>query len=130
MSLIAIIFAATAGIIHVFFFLMESVFWLNPRVHSIFSVENLDDAETLRVYLKNQGYYNLFLALGIFFGIVLTRIHFVAGQTLVVYVCIVMISAALVLRHTMPALALGAYAQGIAPACALMAIFFGLRNNI
>jgi len=102
MSTIAKIFAGIAGIIHVLFFLMESVLWMNPSIHGIFLVENLANAEVLDVYVKNQGYYNLFLAIGMFAGLWLLHRNNEAGRTLVMYICLVMIGAAIVLRLTIP----------------------------
>ena len=122
MSTITKIFAGLAGVIHVLFFLMESVFWMTPAIHGIFLVESVEVAEALNVYVKNQGYYNLFLALGMFAGIALLSRNRVAGRTLIGFVCLVMIGAALVLRFTIPDMASGPYIQGVAPLIALITL--------
>ena len=124
MSNVTKIFAGIAGVIHVLFFLMESIFWLNPAIHSVFLVETVANAELLDVYVKNQGYYNLFLALGMFAGLWLTGRNKQAGQTLVIYLCLVMVGAALVLRFTIPAMTSGPYIQGVPPLIALVAFAY------
>ncbi|MEM9777390.1 MAG: DUF1304 domain-containing protein [Chloroflexota bacterium] len=116
------IFAGIAGIIHVLFFLMESVFWLNPAIHSVFLIDNLADAQLLDVYVKNQGYYNLFLAIGMFVGIWLTTRNKQTGSAIIIYTCLVMIGAAVVLRLTIPDMTSGPYIQGVAPLIALIAL--------
>ncbi len=129
MSRITIIFSCLAGIIHAVFFLLESVFWHKPQVHSIFRIDNTADAETLSVFVQNQGYYNLFLALGLFAAVWLSRKNKVASRTLAIYICLFMIGAAVVLRFTMPAMTAGPLIQGVAPAIALLSIYLSLRNE-
>lgn len=130
MSLVAKIFAALAGIIHVLFFLMESVFWLNPTVHSIFLVDSVASAELLNAYVKNQGYYNLFLAIGIFAGLWIMGRNKDLGRALITYICLVMIGAAIVLRLTIPDMTTGPYIQGVAPLIALIALFLSRRKEV
>ena len=43
MPTISLIFATIAAIFHVLFFLMESVFWMNPKVHKTFGMKNTDE---------------------------------------------------------------------------------------
>ena len=124
---LARVFAGIAGIIHVLFFLMESVFWLNPSVHGIFLVETVVDAELLDVYVKNQGYYNLFLAIGMFAGLWLTGRNKAIGRSLVAYICLVMVGAAIVLRLTIPDMTTGPFIQGVAPLIALIALWLDSR---
>lgn len=122
MSTIAKIFAGLAGLIHILFFLMESVLWLNPAVHSVFLVESVANAELLDVYVKNQGYYNLFLALGMLAGLWMMTQRKDAGRILVMYLCLVMIGAAIVLRFTIPGMTAGPFIQGVPPLIALIAL--------
>lgn len=122
-------FAALAGLIHVLFCLMESFFWSNPAIHGIFKVTSTADAETINVFIKNQGYYNLFLALGIFAGLALVRRNQIVGQTLVIYTSMVMIGAAIVLLFTVPAMKLGVLIQGLPPMIALAALLLGRKKE-
>ena len=72
-------FAGLAGTIHVLFFVMESILWMNPKVHSRFLVEDLADAEAINVFIMNQGFYNLFLAMGIFAGLYIWLFRKICG---------------------------------------------------
>ena len=58
-----------AGLLHIGFFVIESLLWRRPSVHRIFGVSSEADAETMAFALFNQGYYNLFLAAGTFAGV-------------------------------------------------------------
>jgi putative membrane protein len=63
MPTVSIVFAAIAGFIHVLFFLMESVWWMHPKVHKNFGIKSFDEATQFKLSFFNQGFYNLFLAL-------------------------------------------------------------------
>lgn len=119
MPTITKVFAGLAGLIHVMFFVMESLLWLRPAVYETFLVNSLADAEILDVYVKNQGYYNLFLALGMFAGLAIESRNEVVGKTLVGYISAVMIGASLVLLATLPEMFTGFVIQGLPPAIAL-----------
>ena len=49
MPTISLIFATIAAIFHVLFFLMESVFWMNPKVHKTFGMQNTDEAAQFKL---------------------------------------------------------------------------------
>jgi len=46
------------ALLHVGFFVMESVLWMTPRVRAVFGTSEAD-AATGRVLALNQGFYNL-----------------------------------------------------------------------
>lgn len=99
MNLIGQIFAFLAAILHVLIFGMESLWFMRPKVHKRFGAATAADAKTIRLFAFNQGFYNLFLAVGIFVGIAL--IHsadsVIIGQTLVLFSCACMLGASVVL---------------------------------
>jgi putative membrane protein len=66
---IAQVAAAIAALIHVWFFLMESVWFLQPRVFSRFGLASEEQAQVVRPFAYNQGFYNLFLAAGVVIGL-------------------------------------------------------------
>ena len=115
MSIFIRLFAGLAGSIHVLFFVMESILWMNPKVHSRFLVEDLAGAEAINVFIMNQGFYNLFLALGLFTGLYLLRLNEIVGKTLIGYVCAVMVGASIVLILTVPTMVTGFIIQGLPP---------------
>jgi len=66
--------------IHVGFFLLEAVFFDRPGVHKgIFRVRDPIMKEPIKIWATNQGFYNLFLALGGFYGLYLISIGNPAG---------------------------------------------------
>jgi putative membrane protein len=121
MPIISIAFAAIAGGIHVLFFLMESVFWMNPKVHKGFGIKTVAEAEQFKLSFFNQGFYNLFLAIGIFVSIfLLFSGYFIAGKTLLLFCCASMFSASIVLLVSKPNMLRGVFIQGLAPLAALL----------
>ncbi len=129
MPTLTIVFAAIAGLIHVLFFLMESIFYMNPKVHKVFGVRKLEDAETLKLGMFNQGFYNLFLAIGMFVGIYLLHGEYlIIGKTLVVFCCASMLAASVVLFISKPGMLRGVLIQGLCPLVAIASWLF-LRNS-
>jgi len=57
-----------AGLVHVLIFALESVLWRSRRTWRRFGVRSAEDAEIARPWALNQGYYNLFLAVGAIAG--------------------------------------------------------------
>lgn len=102
-----------AALLHVLFFVGESLTWTRPRVWKRFGVASQEHAEVLKPMAYNQGFYNLFLALGAVTGIILYFAgNRVAGVTLVSFTMGCMVLAAMVLsgggrRYLVPALVQG-----------------------
>ncbi|WP_435526738.1 DUF1304 domain-containing protein [Microbacterium aurantiacum] len=123
-ALLATVVAALAAALHVFIFVMESIGWSKPRVWRRFGVRDQATADATRPMAYNQGFYNLFLAIGTAVGLMLwwttDAATTVAGFTLVVFALASMLAAALVLvtsgaRYLRPALT-----QGTLPAIGLV----------
>ncbi len=113
--------AALAGVIHVLFFCMESLWWTRPAVYRRFRSTEAQ-AQTTRSLAFNQGFYNLFLAAGIFGGFYLMESgHYRAGMILITWNCLSMLAAALVLAASSPAMLRGALIQGLPPLVFLLA---------
>src|SRR5262245_57346415 len=68
------IFAGIAALLHVCIFALASVLWRRSSTWRRFGVRAQDDAEVLRPMAFNQGFYNLFLAIGTGTGLVLLAI--------------------------------------------------------
>lgn len=106
MVLASLLFAFLAGTLHVFIFTMESLTWTRPATWKRFGLASQSDAETTRPMAYNQGFYNLFLAIGAFIGIGLVALggpgsaQDVAGWTLIFSCCGSMLLAAAVLALT------------------------------
>ncbi|MGB4778849.1 DUF1304 domain-containing protein [Microbacterium sp.] len=117
-SIIATVAAALAALLHVYIFVMESIQWTQPRTWRRFGVPDQTAADITRPMAYNQGFYNLFLAVGVIIGLALFWVGDVgttadvAGRALVLFGLGSMLAAALVLittgaRYLRPALIQG-----------------------
>ena len=127
MNPIALVAAGVAAAIHVFFFVLESILFRQPATWRRFNIESQRDADLMGPMAFNQGFYNLFLAVGAFAGIaaiLLGRPEI--GRTLVFFTCGSMALAGLVLFVTDRRLAGSALIQAAAPVVAILAgVFLG-----
>lgn len=116
MTALALVLAGIAGLFHVLFFKLESLDWRKPATWKTFGLTSQADAETTAPLAYNQGFYNLFLAIGTFTGIGVVAVsdsHDTIGWTLVVFACACMLAASLVLITTGRAYARAASIQGV-----------------
>jgi len=114
--IIGIVFAAIAAIIHKYIFYMESITWTKPATWKRFGLRSQEDANTVKPMAYNQGFYNLFLALGIIVGIILILVGQVdVGRAVALFGALSMVAAATVLVTSNPRLARAAALQGTAP---------------
>ena len=129
MILASLLFAFIAAALHVYIFTMESLTWTKPATWKRFGLASQADAETTRPLAYNQGFYNLFLAIGAFIGV--GSVAFAAGNpvqsavgwTLVFSCCGSMLLAAVVLALSGKKYLRAAAAQGATP---LLAVVLGL----
>ena len=125
MTALALIFASIAALLHVLFFKLESLDWRKPKTWKTFGVASQADADTTASLAFNQGFYNLFLAIGAFVGIGLIGFsddHNTMGWTLIVFACGSMFAAAGVLISSGGrSYARAAAIQGVAPLIAVIA---------
>jgi putative membrane protein len=108
-------FIALASLIHVYTFMMETFLWGKPRTNRTFGMSP-EMAAHNQLFAFNQGFYNLFLALGAGAGIVLGfQGAIIAATTLKVFTCLSMLGASLVLLYSKPKLIWAVLAQGLPP---------------
>ena len=121
---VAVVFALVAALIHVLFFVLESVLFRRPVAWRTFGVRSQQDAETTRDWALNQGFYNLFLAVGAVVGVLLATADDPATSGAGVGMGLLamgsMLGAALVLLVTKPAMLRGVVIQGVAPLIAIV----------
>jgi len=122
MPLIAQLFALLAAALHVLFFYFESVAFARPEVWHRFGLETQAQADTVRPMAFNQGFYNLFLAVGIVAGLGLVATGQTdAGRAIVLFACACMVLAGVVLIATSRAMLRAALIQLVAPLLAIVA---------
>ena len=98
MHALAVGAAIVAALIHVWFFLMESVWFMQPRVHGRFGLTSPEQAAVVRSFAYNQGFYNLFLAIGVAIGLgLLWAGQREAGRAIVFFATGSMVAAGVVL---------------------------------
>lgn len=127
MAVIGSIFVALAALLHGYIFLMESVWWTQPSTWKRFGVADQAAADTTKPMAYNQGFYNLFLALGAAHGLVLYWMGVIdAGLTLVLFTTACMVLAAAVLTTTGRGYLKPALIQGTLPLIGL--VLFALSS--
>ncbi|MBT1609929.1 DUF1304 domain-containing protein [Curtobacterium poinsettiae] len=118
--------AVLAGLIHVYIFFLESVIWTSPQARRIFGIASETEAVATRSLAFNQGFYNLFLAIGAILGVVLVLAgNTVSGWTLVVSSTASMLGAAVVLIGSGRKYVNSAFKQGTLPLIALLFALLG-----
>lgn len=129
-SIIATVAAALAALLHVYIFVMESVQWSLPRIWRRFGVPDQAAADSIRPMAYNQGFYNLFLAVGVVIGLALfwaggpDSAAEVAGRTLTLFALGSMLGAALVLTTTGRGYLRAAVIQGTFPLVGFVLMLF------
>lgn len=129
-TFLSLTFALLAGLLHVGIFVMESVLWRRPAIWQRFGIESQQLANDTAFLAFNQGFYNLFLALGAVTGVLWVALGTpVSGWTLLSMSCASMVAAALVLRSGGKRYTRAALTQGTLPALALVcAALFALSR--
>lgn len=128
LGIVGVVFAVVAALIHVYIFALESLLWSRPATQRTFGVRDERDAEVLRPMAYNQGFYNLFLAIGAVVGVVLmlTGTRGDAGFAVTLFALGSMLLAALVLVTSNRRMLRAALVQGAAPALALALLVSGV----
>ena len=126
MLIIAVIAALLAAAIHVYIFVLESLRWTEPGTMAVFRISGPREASITQPLAYNQGFYNLFLAVGALLGVLLFTVgNPVAGLTLVSFTTACMLLAALVLVINDRHMARPALIQGGPAAVALVFTLLG-----
>ena len=125
MTIIAVVLAALAALLHVYIFVRESFRWTEPSTRKTFGVSEAD-AETTKPMAYNQGFYNLFLAIITFVGIAVIGASDDVGSALALAGTGSMLAAALVLVTHDRSMARAAMTQGTIPALAVLFLLLQL----
>lgn len=116
MAILITIAATLSAAIHVLIFYWESLAWTRPAVWKRFGIASAEDAQVTRVFAYNQGFYNLFLAVGALVGSVLYGLGATdAGFALGLFSVSCMLAAAIVLVTSGRGRVTAAVVQGVFP---------------
>ncbi|MEU4287442.1 DUF1304 domain-containing protein [Kribbella sp. NPDC026596] len=94
MSVIAQVFVVLAGLFHVAVFAMESLLFRKPSTYKRFLVKDEAEAAATAPWAFNQGFYNLFLAIGALGGLIWGGDK---GHAIALFACACMAGAGIVL---------------------------------
>jgi len=123
MDAVAIAAAVAAALVHAWFFVLESLWFMRPTVWRRFGLASEADAAVVRSFAYNQGFYNLFLAAGVVIGLVLVAAGDpVAGRAITLFACGSMIAAGVVLALHNPSFLRAAAIQVVPALVAVLAI--------
>lgn len=117
--------ALVAALLHVGFFYLESIAFRRPQTWARFGLASQEQADVVRPMAFNQGFYNLFLALGVVGGLIL--VDFASGGAVSAGIGITkfalasMVLAGAVLLATGRRFRSAALMQAVPPALALLA---------
>ena len=81
MTILAVVFAVGAALLHVYIWVLEAFRWTEPSTRRTFGVSEAD-APVLAPMAYNQGFYNLFLAIITLGGLAIYQQEHVAGTAL------------------------------------------------
>ncbi|NUR95021.1 MAG: DUF1304 domain-containing protein [Kribbellaceae bacterium] len=116
MSVVAQIFVVVAGLFHLAVFAMESLLFRRPSTYRRFLVKE-NDVEACRPWAFNQGFYNLFLAIGALGGLIWGGDK---GHAIALFACACMAGAGVVLVASDRRMLRAAAAQAVPPILALV----------
>jgi len=137
LGLVIATFATITAIFHILFFIAESVLWLEPYIYQnilanpdpTIGIDLIEQARLMETVFFNQGFYNLFLALGLITGIILAKKDYVdQGFTLIIFCSLFAFGAGVVLAFSAGAF-LGAAVQAVPPMIVLGLIGWTSKNE-
>ncbi len=127
MAIVASVFIGLAALVHVYIFVLESIRWREPSTWKIFGLRSQAEADTTAALAYNQGWYNLFLAIGAALGVVLLATDArQAGYALAFLAVGSMFAASVVLLSTGRSRLRSAAVQGTFPLLALIFLSLSL----
>ena len=118
--LLALAAVAVVALLHVWIFVLESFLWTKPFGRRVFGTTP-EQAATSRVLALNQGFYNLFLAAGLIWGIVAERCAFEIKVFFLVCVIVAGIVGGVTAKRSILVV------QALPALIALLLVFFMLR---
>ncbi len=102
MKILAMILISITAILHCLFFKIESIDFMNKQTLKRFGL-NDDQGLIVKVWAFNQGFYNLFLAFGLFFSLFLfSRNNIESGKVLAEFILLLITGAGIVLYISSP----------------------------
>lgn len=118
--LVALAAVAVVALLHVWIFVLESFLWTKPFGRRVFGM-TAEQAETTKALALNQGFYNLFLAAGLIWGIVADHCAFEIKVFFLVCVIVAGIVGGITAKRSI------LIVQALPAFIALVLVFFTMR---
>ena len=126
MLITGVILTGLAALIHVYIFYMESLAWTSDRSRALFGM-SAQEAENTEEMAFNQGFYNLFLAIAVFVGVVFLSLgNQAVGASMIFVGAGSMVAAAAVLFIFSADKRSAALKQGMIPAVGVVLLALAL----
>lgn len=130
MKLLTQIFIFITAIFHFLFFKLESIDFMKPEVIERFGLTQ-QSAKHVESWAFNQGFYNLFFAMGLIYSIFLLRSkNEKYGKTLANFILLSIIGASIVLFLSVPGKLTAALIQGVPALFGIFCLHFRKLNMI
>lgn len=127
---ISYFFFFIAALIHILFFILESVLFQKKDGYKYFRVRP-EHHESVKKWAFNQGFYNLFLALGMFVGLYyVTQLEIRLAGMMVSFCGLSMIAAGCVLFFSDKTMRRGAWIQMGPPLLGFFFLAFHIMDKI
>lgn len=123
MLIVATIFIGVTAAFHILFFKLESLDFMSPSTLKKFGV-SAEHAPAVKLWAFNQGFYNLFLALGLGYALYLLHGANPAGGILLArFILLTIVGAGMVLGFSSPSKFPAAMIQATPALLGLLATF-------
>lgn len=128
MNVVAKVLAVLEGIVLIMVGVLESFFFRNPALYSIFLIDP-DEYEAVRLWTVNVGWYNIFMGLGVIAGVILASTGRVAaGRAIVLFCCVLHVLLGITLFISEPRLWVSAIGEAGLALAVILAIVIGDRT--
>jgi putative membrane protein len=97
LTIIGSILIFLATVFHLYVFKLETLTWRTPKTWKTFGLPSQEHADIIAPMAYNQGFYNLFLAIGAGTGLVMLTINTTIALTLILASSLSMVGAGAVL---------------------------------
>ena len=114
-----------AILFHIYVFMLETLSWRKPKTWKIFGISSQEHADIIAPMALNQGFYNLFLAIGAGVGLVMLGVNSVIALTLLAFASLNMAGAGVVLFISVKASRRAAIIQAGPPLCGMIFLLLG-----
>jgi len=128
MKKVSAFFMGITAILHILFFKLESIDFMKPETLKRFGLDE-HSGEFVKTWAFNQGFYNLFLAIGLIYSIfLLFKGNVERGVTLASFILLTITGAGLVLYISVPEKFSAALIQAIPAIIALITLKISQKN--